>query len=97
MKITHSPILLTTACALVVTIVSAFAGGPAPAAPSPAAPVGKSGAQLWADNCQRCHNFRSPSSYSHAQWDVAMLHMRVRANLTPEQSRKILEFLKSSS
>ena len=57
----------------------------------------KSGAQLWADNCQRCHNTRSPSSYNDAQWEVAMMHMRVRANLTPEEHKKILEFLKSGS
>jgi cytochrome c5 len=59
------------------------------------AATGKGGAQLWAENCQRCHNMRSPSSYNDAQWEVAMLHMRVRANLTPEEHKKILEFLKS--
>jgi hypothetical protein len=55
----------------------------------------KSGAQLWAENCVRCHNIRSPGSLSPAQWEVAMMHMRVRANLTPEEHKKILEFLKS--
>ena len=55
----------------------------------------KSGAQLWAETCVRCHNIRSPSSLSPAQWEVAMMHMRIRANLTPEQQKKILEFLKS--
>jgi len=59
--------------------------------------TGKSGAQLWAENCIRCHNIRSPSSYSPAQWEVVMMHMRVRANLTPEEHKKILEFLKSGS
>jgi len=58
--------------------------------------TGKSGAQLWADNCQRCHNARSPGSLSPVQWEVAMMHMRVRANLTPEEHKKILEFLKQS-
>jgi hypothetical protein len=57
--------------------------------------TGKSGAQLWAENCVRCHNIRSPSSLSPVQWEVAMMHMRVRANLTPEEHKKILEFLKS--
>ena len=57
----------------------------------------KSGAQLWAENCNRCHNVRSPQSYSGAQWEVAMLHMRVRANLTPEEHAKILAFLKSAN
>jgi mono/diheme cytochrome c family protein len=59
--------------------------------------TGKSGAQLWAENCVRCHNIRSPGSFSPVQWDVAMMHMRVRANLTPEEQKKILEFLKSGS
>ena len=59
--------------------------------------TGKSGAELWAENCVRCHNIRSPSNYSPAQWDVVMMHMRVRANLTPEEHKKILEFLKAGS
>jgi hypothetical protein len=59
--------------------------------------TGKSGAQLWAENCVRCHNIRSPSSLSPAQWEVAAMHMRIRANLTPEEHKKILEFLKSGS
>jgi mono/diheme cytochrome c family protein len=67
------------------------------AAGTTAAPTGKSGAELWAENCVRCHNIRSPSSYSPAQWEVVMMHMRVRANLTPEEHKKILGFLKSGS
>jgi len=59
--------------------------------------TGKSGAQLWVENCVRCHNIRSPSNYSPAQWDVVMMHMRVRANLKPEEHKKILEFLKSGT
>ena len=57
----------------------------------------KSGAQLWAENCVRCHNIRSPSNYSPAQWDVVMMHMRVRANLTAEEHKKILAFLKAGT
>ena len=56
---------------------------------------GQGGAQLWAQNCQRCHNTRSPSTYNDAQWEVALMHMRVRANLTPEEHKQILAFLKS--
>ena len=67
------------------------------AAGATAAPTGKSGAELWAQNCVRCHNIRSPSNYSPAQWEVIMMHMRVRANLTPEEHKKILEFLKSGT
>ena len=57
----------------------------------------KSGAQLWAENCVRCHNIRSPGPYNRTQWEVALMHMRVRANLTPEEHKKILEFLKSGT
>ncbi len=97
MKTSQSRILLAVGSALAATLVTAVAGSAPPAAETPSGRVEKGGAQMWAENCQRCHNFRSPASYSPAQWDVAMLHMRVRANLTPEQARKILEFLKSSS
>lgn len=55
------------------------------------------GAELWANNCRRCHNVRSPSVYSDAEWDVAMHHMRVRAYLTGEEQRTIAEFLKAGN
>lgn len=63
----------------------------------PTEKIGKSGSQLWSENCARCHNMRSPSSYSDTEWDVVMHHMRVRANLTSEEHKKILEFLKSAN
>src|SRR5450432_662920 len=57
----------------------------------------RSGAQLWADNCTRCHNAPPPERFSDAQWDVIVHHMRVRANLTGEEQRKITEFLQASN
>ena len=57
----------------------------------------KGGAQLWSENCMMCHNLRSPSTLSAKQWEIAVGHMRVQANLTAKDARKILEFLKSSS
>ena len=59
-------------------------------------PAQKGGAEVWAQNCGHCHNIRSPDSYSDAQWEVVMLHMRVRANLTADEHKKILAFLKSA-
>ena len=56
----------------------------------------RGGAQLWAQNCGHCHNIRSPNSYSDAQWDVVVLHMRVRANLTADEHKQILAFLRSA-
>jgi hypothetical protein len=57
---------------------------------------GLSGPVMWAQNCGHCHNVRSPNSYSDAQWEVVALHMRIRANLTAEEHRQILAFLKSA-
>jgi cytochrome c5 len=56
-----------------------------------------SGEELWSNNCQRCHNLRTPTMHTPAQWQVIMLHMRVRANLTGEDARAITDFLKSAS
>jgi len=59
--------------------------------------IATNGVQLWADNCARCHNMRTPESYSDAQWDVAVLHMRVRANLTANDANAIVKYLKSAN
>jgi cytochrome c5 len=90
-------VLAVTGCAT-PTQRTAAGAAPAPAATAQkVAATGKGGAELWGQTCGHCHNIRSPSSYSDAQWDVVMLHMRVRANLTGEEQRKILQFLKSAN
>ena len=61
------------------------------------AAVKQAGAQLWADNCTRCHYVRPPDYYSAAQWQLVMHHMRSRANLTGGEERKIVQFLKAGS
>jgi mono/diheme cytochrome c family protein len=53
------------------------------------------GAELWAQNCIRCHNLRPPDSYSAEQWGVIVHHMRVRASLTAREHRAILRFLQN--
>lgn len=57
----------------------------------------KGGAQVWANNCMRCHNMRFPPSYSDSQWDVVVHHMRVRANLTAAEHKAVVEFLKAAN
>lgn len=57
----------------------------------------KSGAQLWGENCLRCHNIPSPETFSDSEWDVSVMHMRVRANLTENEAVKIVEFLKTAN
>jgi len=57
----------------------------------------KPGAQLWAENCTRCHNTPSPSIYSDAQWEAVGEHMRYKANLTDQEVTKVVAFLKSAN
>ncbi len=65
------------------------------AASADAQPPEPSGVEVWAQNCGRCHNMRDPASYSSAQWEVAVHHMRVRAQLTGQQEKAVREFLAS--
>jgi hypothetical protein len=58
--------------------------------------MGLSGEELWSNNCLRCHNIRPPTMYNNAQWDVIVHHMRIRANITGQEQRAIVEFLKSA-
>lgn len=58
--------------------------------------MGLTGEELWSNNCLRCHNIRPPTMYSNAQWDVIVHHMRLRANITGQEQRAIVEFLKSA-
>ena len=86
-------LLFGAACAASGQQSGAVAGEPK----AEKAQVTKSGAQLWAENCMRCHNSRAPSSYNDADWDVVVHHMRVRANLTSVETTRILEFLQAAN
>ena len=100
---------MTTTRALLVGIVTALAAAapPALAAPSgsavgpawqeaPAADVTR-GARAWSQVCERCHNLRSPSELEPADWDLAMTHMQVRANIPQRAADDIRAFLMSSA
>lgn len=56
-----------------------------------------SGAREWADNCTRCHNVRDPRELRDDQWKSTIYHMRLRAGLTGQQTRDILEFMRRSN
>lgn len=99
-KLTVGGVALLASASLLLTsckITHTEQAGATLAATTEAKSSSKGGAQLWAGNCVRCHNNRSPSTYSDAEWDVAVHHMRIRANLTAEEHRRILEFLKSAN
>ena len=55
----------------------------------------KGAAQLWTENCSRCHNLRSPDYYTPGRWALVTQHMRVRGYLTGEEERQIAGFLQS--
>ena len=57
----------------------------------------KSGAQIWGETCIRCHNPASPDTFSDVEWDVAAMHMQIRANLTPDEVKKVVEFFQSAN
>ena len=57
----------------------------------------KSGATLWSENCQRCHNLPPATMYNDDQWKSIVTHMQVRANITKEEASKIMDFLLASN
>ena len=99
----HFPLVL-----LIAILPLAGCNSDSPAAPPAAghadsrpslfkAPPPKGGAQLWAENCTRCHYIRPPDAFSAAQWGLLMQHMRSRADLTGSEEREILRFLRAGS
>ncbi len=82
----------TSAAATEPTLAATSPSAGADADFSAAAPR-KGGAQVWSENCMRCHNLRQPRERSDREWEVIAHHMRVRANLTAEEHRLILAFL----
>jgi hypothetical protein len=85
--------LLILLSGIVFLAIIVYTGGCKPSE----AITSKSGAQIWGENCIRCHNAASPSTFSDTEWDVAVMHMQIRANLTLEESEKVAKFLKSAN
>ena len=57
----------------------------------------KSGATLWGENCLRCHNTPTPTDFSDAHWETIGMHMKLRANLTNDEVKKVVAFLQSAN
>ena len=70
------------------------AKGTAAVRADPHAPKGR--AQIWSENCQRCHNARPASWYSEREWEVAMHHMFVRGYLTRREHDSVMEFFRAA-
>lgn len=55
------------------------------------------GAQVYAANCARCHNARSGTERTDAEWVPIVAHMRARGNLTKSQAEAVLAFLQATN
>ena len=101
----NTSVALTLFVGLLLAVVGCSDGGASPGAalakPATTTPLAakstKGRAQIWSENCMRCHNMRPPDWYSDAEWDLAMQHMRVRGYLTGQQQKEILELLQASN
>lgn len=82
---------------LFVAIVEVAVEGQEPAAASVDRAAFARGAKAWVENCGRCHNIRAASELTDEEWEVSVTHMRVRANISGDIARDIIEFLKASN
>jgi mono/diheme cytochrome c family protein len=55
----------------------------------------REGAKLWPVYCNTCHNARPGSEKAPYEWDQIMMHMRTIANFPPDDTKAILEYLKT--
>lgn len=81
----------------VITLFVAFSSFILFACATPSKITEKSGAQLWAENCQRCHNNPPPDAFGDMQWGVITTHMASKLAITDDEEEKIVEFLKSGN
>jgi len=60
-------------------------------------PMEPGGVQLWANNCNRCHNIPPPSAYNDGEWEAIVNHMQKVGGLTVSEADKIAEYLRASN
>ncbi len=83
-------ILLTRALLTVVGLSLAFSSALAEEASI-------SGAEIYAQTCNRCHGFRSPVEFTDARWSVIVTHMRVVAGIPADETRAVLKYLRANN
>ena len=55
------------------------------------------GGLLWTSSCVHCHNLREPNELRDDQWVTSVLHMRIRAGLTGQETRDVIAFIQASN
>ena len=52
------------------------------------------GVEIWGPTCGNCHSMQPASRYTSAKWGPIMVHMKINARLSDEESQAVLEYLK---
>lgn len=55
------------------------------------------GTKAWAEQCNRCHNYRDPKDLRDSEWEVSITHMRLIGNLPGDMARDIMTYLKANN
>ena len=80
--------------------VMAWAGSPQDTKTQDAKPgkaKERTGEQLFAINCSRCHDARYAPERTDAQWKTIVIHMRTRGRIPAEDAKKILKYLQDNN
>lgn len=91
--------LATVAAAFGTCVVMALAGPPQDTKQDAKSSKAKerTGEQLFAINCNRCHAERYATERTDAQWKTIMLHMRSRGQIPAADAKKILKYLQDNN
>ena len=54
-------------------------------------PTDIDGATVYANNCNRCHEYRSPTEFNGPQWSIIMTHMRVIGGIPADEARAVFQ------
>lgn len=57
----------------------------------------KTGNELWATSCVRCHYAPTAVDFDDHEWDLIGMHMQIKAQLTEDEIEKIIEYLKDTN
>ncbi|MFQ6046907.1 MAG: c-type cytochrome [Gemmatimonadales bacterium] len=62
-----------------------------------AAVAQRSGVDMWAETCGRCHMIQPANRYTADQWETIVTNMKIIARLTDDEAEAILEFLRGGA
>lgn len=89
-------ILRSSLVALMALAMGGWVAAPDAAAQSEQEEITR-GAEVWGQQCARCHTPRDPNEYRDRDWSTVMLHMRTVANLSREQTEFVTAYLQAVS